>query len=178
MTAAGIQSYMQIFSRFGLTWHRKVNFSTFSGKLTFQSTRNGLQNLPFCPGSLQDTFIICSSMSHQHIFSKIFFKKIENWKFKKTRTGIWIEIRAENNWFGQLWCHLVSNRIPVFKPKNLWIFHGGRGSGRQKPRLDAKAESPGCLKAAGYVPDSKRFVYEPDQNDFPNLLWTWTFLNL
>ena len=32
-----------------------------------------------------------------------------------------------------------------------WIldFRGGRGSGRQKPRLDAKAESPGCLKVPG-----------------------------
>ena len=30
-------------------------------------------------------------------------------------------------------------------------FRGGRGSGRQKPRLDAKAESPGCLKAYFYV---------------------------
>ena len=33
MTAPGIRSYMQIFSRFGLTWHRKVHFSTFDGKL-------------------------------------------------------------------------------------------------------------------------------------------------
>ena len=75
MTAPGIRSYMQIFSRFGLTWHRKVNFSTFSGKLTFQSTRNGLQNLPFCPGPLQDTFIIFSSISHQHVFRKYFSNK-------------------------------------------------------------------------------------------------------
>ena len=74
MIAPSIRSYMQIFSRFGLTWHRKVNFSTFSGKLTFQSTRNGPQNLPFCPGPLQDTFIIFSSISHQHIFRK-YFKK-------------------------------------------------------------------------------------------------------
>ena len=75
MTAAGRWSYMQIFSRFGLTWHRKVNFSTFSGKLTFQSTRNGPQNLPFCPGPLQDTFILFSSIFHQHIFRKYFSKK-------------------------------------------------------------------------------------------------------
>ena len=75
MTAPSIRSYMQIFSRFGLTWHRKVNFSTFSGKLTFQSTRNGPQNLPFCPGSLQDTFIIYSSISHQHIFRTYFANK-------------------------------------------------------------------------------------------------------
>ena len=75
VTAPSIRSYMQIFSRFGLTWHRKVNFSTFSGKLRFQSTRNGSQNLPFCPGPLQDTFIIFSSISHQHIYRKYFPKK-------------------------------------------------------------------------------------------------------
>ena len=74
MTAPTVRSYMQIFSRFGGTWHRKVHFSTFSGKLTFQCTRNGFQNPTFCPGSLQDTFIIYSSISHQHVSQK----KIEN----------------------------------------------------------------------------------------------------
>ena len=74
MTAPNIRSYMQFFSRFGLTWLRKVNFSTFSGQLTFQSTRNGPQNLPFCPGSLQDTFIIFSRYL-TNIFPKIFSKK-------------------------------------------------------------------------------------------------------
>ena len=64
----------QIFERFGLAWHRKVHFSTFSGKLTFQSTRNCSQNPPFCPGSLQDTFIIYSSISHQHMFQTYFAK--------------------------------------------------------------------------------------------------------
>ena len=43
-----------------------------SGKLTFQCTRNGPQNLPYCPGSIQDTFIIYSSISHQHIFHTYF----------------------------------------------------------------------------------------------------------
>ena len=45
-----------------------------SGNLTFQCTRNGLQNFPYCPGSIQDTFIIYSSISHQHI-SQIDFAK-------------------------------------------------------------------------------------------------------
>ena len=63
------------FARFGLTWHRKVHFSTFSGKLTFQGSRNGPQNPPFCPGSLRDTFIIYSSISHQHIFKNILQKE-------------------------------------------------------------------------------------------------------
>ena len=65
----------QIFTRFGLTWHRKVHFSSFFGKLTFQCTRNGPRDLPFCPGSLQDTFIIYSSISHQHIFKNIVQKE-------------------------------------------------------------------------------------------------------
>ena len=62
--------YLQSFSRFGGTWGQKVHFPTFDGKLTFQCNRNGPQNPPFCPGSLQDTFIICSSLSHQHNFQK------------------------------------------------------------------------------------------------------------
>ena len=81
----------QKFARFGITWHRKVHFSIFSGKLTFQSTRNGSQNPPFCPGSLQDSFIIYSSISHQHIFRTYCWKrknenrKSENLKFQKPR---------------------------------------------------------------------------------------------
>ena len=81
----------QILARFGLTWHRKVHFSTFSGKLTFQSIRNGSQNHPFCPGSLQDTFIIYSSISHQHIFQTYLAKRkisrIENLQISKVDPG-------------------------------------------------------------------------------------------
>ena len=73
-TAPTVRCYLQSFSRFGGTWYQKVNFSTFDGKLTFQCTRNGLQNHQFCPGSLQDTFIIYSSISHQHIFRTYFAK--------------------------------------------------------------------------------------------------------
>ena len=71
MTAPSIRSYMQIFSRFGLTWHRQVNFSTFSGKLTFQCSRNGFQNPAVCPGSLRDTFLIYFSVSYQNVFKII-----------------------------------------------------------------------------------------------------------
>ena len=74
---------------FGLTWGQKVHFSTFDGKLELQCTRNGPQNPPFCPGSLQDTFIIYSSISHQHIFQTYFAKRkisriehLEIWKSK------------------------------------------------------------------------------------------------
>ena len=47
--------------------------------------------------------------------------------------------------------HGFSKNFPPHGFPTPWIldFRGGRGSGRQKPRLDAKAESPGCLKAAG-----------------------------
>ena len=58
--------HTQLFSRtlagFGLTWHQKVHFSTFDGKLESQCTRNGNKNNPFCPGSLQDTCIIYSNL--------------------------------------------------------------------------------------------------------------------
>ena len=63
-----------------LTWHRQIHFSTFDGKLTFQCIRNGPQNTPFCPGSLQDTFIIYSLISHQHNYQK---KQMDIWKSKK-----------------------------------------------------------------------------------------------
>ena len=88
-TAPTIRSYLQSFSRFAGTWGQKVHFSTFFGKLTFQCSRNGIQNHPFCPGPLQDTFIIYSSILHQHIFQKYLAKteisRIENleiWKSK------------------------------------------------------------------------------------------------
>ena len=44
-----------------------------------------------------------------------FFLKIDKDAHRKM-----IEIRQIKSWFGQLWCHLVSNRIPVFEP----IFEG------------------------------------------------------
>ena len=77
-TAPIIRCYLQSFSRFGDTWGRKVHFSTFFCKLTFQCSRNGPQNPPFCPESLQDAFIISSSISHQHIFQKYFSNKTKS----------------------------------------------------------------------------------------------------
>ena len=65
--------------------------TTFSGKLTFQNSRNDIRNLPFCPGSLQDTFIIYSSISHQQIFQKHFAKikisRIGNLEISKVDPG-------------------------------------------------------------------------------------------
>ena len=59
-------------------------------KLTFQCTRNGPQNPPFCPGSLQDTFIICSLILHQHIFRKYVaeIKNLENRKSENPKTQV------------------------------------------------------------------------------------------
>ena len=85
--------HTQLFSRslagFGLTWHQKVHFSTFYGKLEFQCIRNGPQNPPYCPWSIQDTFIIYSSTSHQHIFQKHFPKItiLENRKSGKSQNA-------------------------------------------------------------------------------------------
>ena len=71
--------FFLIFTGSGLMWHQKVHFSTFDGNLELQCARNGFQNLPFCPGSLQDTFIIYFSISHQHICRNYFAKeKLEN----------------------------------------------------------------------------------------------------
>jgi len=47
-----------------------------SGKLECQSTRNSPQNQPYSPGSIQDTFIIYASISHQHIIKKCFTKTL------------------------------------------------------------------------------------------------------
>ena len=83
------KTFHRTLAGFGLTWGQKVNFSIFDGKLTFQCPRNCHRNHPFCPGSLQDTFIIYSSILHQHIFRKyvikikcVMIKKLETWKSK------------------------------------------------------------------------------------------------
>ena len=73
----------------------------FSGKL------NSSPILLFCPRNPKSSFF-------------------EN---KKDARRKMIEIRQNKSWFSQLWCNLVSNRIPVFEsifggfePKNLWAF--------------------------------------------------------
>ena len=59
-------------------WHQKDHFSPFDGKLQLQCIRNGLQNLPYYPGSLQNTFIIYSAISHHQIFQNDFAKKTKS----------------------------------------------------------------------------------------------------
>ena len=79
LTSAWRMDHTKIFRRtlagFGFSWHQKVHFSTFSGKLTSRCTRNGFQNPSFCPRSLQNTFIMDSSISHQHISRTYFANK-------------------------------------------------------------------------------------------------------
>ena len=94
---------------------RKSTFhSTVVGKLESQCTRNGPQTPPFCPGSLQDTFIICSSISHQHMFQKYVAKRkisrIENLK-------IW---KSENP--GSLTSAQFKLNMSTFMQK--WLQHG------------------------------------------------------
>ena len=84
----------------GLTRRQKIYFSTFDGKLELQCARNGSQNLPFCPGSLQDTFIIYSSISHQHIFRR-----------KQKRTGKHIEHRKSGHLKNRSWKVKVSSFV-------------------------------------------------------------------
>ena len=73
------QLFSRTFAGFGITCGQKVNFSTFSGKLELQCTRNGPQNPPFCPGSIKDTFIIFPRYL-TNIFSKICCNKSTlNW---------------------------------------------------------------------------------------------------
>ena len=83
------KTFRRTLAGFGLTWHRKVHFLTFSGKLTFQCTRNGLQNPPFCPGSIQDTFIFFLDISPPDL-PKIFRKEtnVENRKFGSLTTQV------------------------------------------------------------------------------------------
>ena len=64
------------FSRFGGTWGQKVHLSTFDGKLEFQCNRNGSRNPPFCPGSPQNTFIICLRYFKTTFFKFMFPKEI------------------------------------------------------------------------------------------------------
>ena len=83
------QLFSRTLARSGLIGRQKVHFSTFDSKLELQCTRNGPQNHPYCPGSLQDTFIIYSSLSHQPISRKYLAKLkisiIENLQIQNPR---------------------------------------------------------------------------------------------
>ena len=110
MTAAGIQSCMQIFSRFGLTWHRKVNFSTFSGKLTILH-----RFFFFVPETLHPIFL---------------------GKSKKTRAGKCsrsVKLKVDLVNYDAIWCQIgsqfLSPFLGVLSPKTCghFIIHGEPG---------------------------------------------------
>ena len=74
----------------GLTWHQKVHFPTFDGKLELQCTRNGPQNPPFCPGSLSRTPLLFITRYLTNINAKLISQKeqisrIANLKIQKPR---------------------------------------------------------------------------------------------
>jgi hypothetical protein len=68
---------------FCLTKQSNLFICMISGKLEFQCARNASQNPPYCPWSIQDTFIIYSSISHQHTFQNYFAENnnLENQKY-------------------------------------------------------------------------------------------------
>ena len=88
-TAPTIRSYMQIFSRFGGTRCQKVHFSTFSGKLTFQSTRKWPSKPSILsrdsPGHLHYLFLDISPT----YFSKTFRKKKTSRKSGNLKNRSW-----------------------------------------------------------------------------------------
>ena len=59
----------------GLTKLRASRFSWFSEILEIQCTRDGLQNLPFCPGSPHNTFIHFLRSSKTRFFKLVFVKR-------------------------------------------------------------------------------------------------------
>ena len=73
----------------GLTWHQEVQFSTFDSKLELRCTRSGSQNPPFCPGSLQNTFIIVprylTNIFFKHILQTENIPRIENLEIRKSQ---------------------------------------------------------------------------------------------
>ena len=122
MTAAGIRSYMQIFSRFGLTWHRKVNFSTFSGKLAPQRIRHRF--FFFVPETLNPIFLGKSKKTRAEKCSRSVKLKVDLVNYD----AIWCQIGSQFPWvlFGP---HGVPGKHFLFFPFLLsmdfpWIFHG------------------------------------------------------
>ena len=76
----------------GLTGHQKVHFSTFDGKLESQC-RNEPQNLPFCPGSLQNTFMHFLRKYINSCLSSFFLSNI----WTSGNLKVWKRRAPENN---------------------------------------------------------------------------------
>ena len=86
--------FSRTFAGSGLTKRRASWFSWFSEILEFQCTRNGPQNLPFCPGSPQNTFILFSSIFQNQIF-QMSFQTSDIWKSGNLK--VWQRCASENN---------------------------------------------------------------------------------
>ena len=118
MTARGIRSYMQIFSRFGLTWHRKVNFSTFSGKLTPQRIRHRF--FFFVPETLNPIFFGKSKKTRAGKCSRSVKLKVDLVNYD----AIWCQIGSQFPWvpMGTPWS--TRETCPFFRFYYPWISHG------------------------------------------------------
>ena len=115
MTAPGIRSYIQIFSRFGLTWHRKVNFSTFSGKLTILH-----RFFFFVPETLNPIFLGKSKKTRAGKCSRSVKLKVDLVNYD----AIWCQIGSQFPWvlFGP---HGVPGKhFLFFRFYFPWISHG------------------------------------------------------
>ena len=106
------------------------------------NTCNSSPILLFCPGNPKSHF---------------------SWKIKKDARREMIEIRQIKSEFGQLWCHLVSNRIPVFEPKNQRIrvrvssFRTAEAVPTPVGRKTEKLDFPPNKKNVAQYGDSSRF---------------------
>ena len=119
MTAPGTRSYMQIFSRFGLTWHRKVNFSTFSGKLTILH-----RFFFFVPETLNPIFLGKSQKTRARKCSRSVKLKVDLVNYD----AIWCQIGSQFPWVLSVSPWSTRETFPFF-PFLLsmdfpWIFHG------------------------------------------------------
>ena len=183
--------FPRTFAGFGLTWHQKVHFSTFDGKLESQCTRNGAQNPPFCQGSLQNTFIIFLEISPTYFSKKNHTTKIARidnlkiWKSQKpgSLTGAQFTVRVYHLPFGvtiyrsELPSTFRSYRFPFGETPSKWERHnirypktlgwGGVIFQESKPEYWALVSEPGFLDFQIF--DSRDFLFL--QNITGTLCW-------
>ena len=116
------QLFRRTLAGFGLTWHQKVHVSTFDGKLELQCTRNGPQNPPFCPGSIQDIFSPYQAQSLHEDKGKTEIQQIRV-ETKKT-SSIWMV--GSGNWRVGLAC-IAFLPFPCPSHLHLGLAHGAYG---------------------------------------------------
>ena len=131
--------HTQLFSRtlvgFGSTWHQKVHFSTFDGKLELQCTRNGPQNLHFVHGLSRAPLLFIprylTNIFPENIFNKknLENRNSENLKFQKprfTNKCPGLSSLASMNHLAHLGRLLFVQRQQLFVEENIKE-HQGRG---------------------------------------------------